>query len=187
MFSINYVTGNIGKIKLANLIFKDLDVEIIQNDLDVPEIQSLDCEEVARYSAKYAADKLNIPVMKNDSGLVIESLNGFPGALAKYAESTITAEGFIKLMEGKTNRNAYWVEVIAYCEPNKEPVSFTSLSYGSISNEVKEGRGYDYDKIFIPIKDTRTFSEMSEEEWLSFFDNKAYLNLYDYLKNKKEN
>ena len=63
---IYYVTGNELKIKLAKKIFNNLGVSIIQEDIDTPEIQSLDCEEVAKYSAKYAADKLNKAVMKND-------------------------------------------------------------------------------------------------------------------------
>lgn len=181
---INYVTKNKYKIMLANKIFKDLDVKIEQVDLETPEIQSLDCEEVSKYSCKYACEKLNKPVLKNDSGLVINALNGFPGALAKYCEDTIKAEGFVKLLEGK-DKSCYWIEVLSYCEKGQDPISFTSITKGTISDFVREGRGYDYDKIFIPENDTRTFSEMTEEEQASFFDDKAYLELYECLKNKK--
>ena len=183
---IFYVTGNELKVKLAKSIFEKEGVEVVQENIDTPEIQSLDCEEVAEYSAKYAANLLDKPVLKNDSGFFIEALDNFPGALAKYAEDTIKAEGYIKLLNGVKNRNAYWIEVLSYCEPGKDPVSFTSKSYGTISKEVREGRGYDYDKIFIPINDNRTFSEMSEEEQLSFFNQEAYLKLLDYLSNKKK-
>ena len=182
---ICYVTGNELKMKLAKSIFEKEGVEVIQEDIDTPEIQSLDCKDIAEYSAKYACNLLNKAVLKNDSGFFIEALEGFPGALAKYAEDTIKAEGYIKLLEGKNNRKAYWVEVLSYCEPGKEPVSFTSYSYGKIANEVHEGRGYDYDKIFIPDNDTRTFSEMSEEEQISFFNQDAYLQLLDYIKKDK--
>ena len=181
---ICYVTGNKLKVDLANQIFKDLDVVIIQENMETPEIQSLDCEEVSKYSAKYAANLLGKPVLKNDSGLVIDALNGFPGALSRYAEDTIGAEGYTKLLEGK-NRKCHWIEVLAYCEPGGEPVTFTSLTYGNIADKVHEGRGYDFDKIYIPDGETRTFSEMTYEEQLSFFDNTAYLKLLDYLKNKK--
>ena len=180
---IYYVTGNKMKIDLANSIFKNLDIEIIQEDIETPEIQSLDCEEVAKYSAEYASKILNKPVLKNDSGFVIPALNNFPGALAKYAEDTIGAEGYTKLLEGK-DKSCYWVEVLAYAEPGKETVCFTSLSYGKIADKPRGERGYPYDKIFIPDKDTRTFSEMTYEEQISYFDQDAYLKLYDYLKNK---
>lgn len=183
---IYYVTGNELKVKLAKSIFEKYGVEVIQEDIETPEIQSLDCKEIANYSSKYACDLLNKPVLKNDSGFFIEALDGFPGALAKYAEDTIKAEGYIKLLEGKTNRKAYWIEVLSYCEPGKDPVSFTSRSDGYISDKVVDGTGYDYDKIFIPENDTRTFSQMSEEEHVAFFNQDAYLELLKYLQNKKD-
>lgn len=182
---IYYVTGNDLKIKLANKIFNDLNVEVEQVNLNTPEIQSLSCEEVSKNSAKWACEKINKPVMKNDSGFCIEYLNNFPGPFAKYAEDTIKADGYIKLLQDTDNRNCYWIDVISYCEPGKDPVSFTSYSYGTISKEVREGRGYDYDKIFIPENDTRTFSEMTEEKQLSYFSNEPYLKLYEYLKEKE--
>lgn len=178
---IIYVTGNKGKIELAKMIYQDLDVNIIEENMETPEIQSIDCVDVAKFSAEYAANLLGKPVMKNDSGLVIEALNGFPGSFAKYAEETLKADGFIRLMQGIKNRKCYWVEALAYCEPNHEPVCFVSLSYGRISESVRGTRGYDYDKIFIPDGDTRTFSEMTEEEQLKCFDTKAYKELYKYL------
>lgn len=181
---IYYVTGNQMKIDLANKIFNDYDVEIIQEDIDTPEIQSLDCEEVAKYSVCYACDLLNKPVMKNDSGLVIPALNNFPGALAKYAEDTIGADGYVKLLEGK-DRKCYWVEVLAYKEPGKDVVCFTSLTHGKIADKVHEGRGYPFDKIFIPDNEQRTFSEMTYEEQLSFFDKDAYLKLLEHIKTNK--
>jgi XTP/dITP diphosphohydrolase len=86
-------------------------------------------------------------------------------------------------MNGIENRKCYWIESLAYCEPNKEPIVFESKSYGYIADSVREGRGYPYDKIFIPEGDTRTFSEMTEDEQLKTFDNKAYLDLLKYLIN----
>lgn len=178
---ILYVTGNKGKVSLANLIYKDLDVEIEQYDMETPEIQADDCKEVAAFSAEFAANMLGKPVLKNDSGLVIEGLNGFPGVYAKYVENVLGADGFIKLMEGIDNRKCYWVEALAYCEPNHEPVVFESRTYGSIAISPRKLRGFEYDYIFIPDGETRTYSEMTEEEQLATFDNKAYLELYKYL------
>lgn len=179
---IYYVTGNKMKIDFVNMIFKDHDIEVIQEKMETPEIQSLDCEEVSKYSACYACDKLKKPVLKNDSGIIIPALNGFPGALTKYAEETLKAEGFLKLLEGK-DRSCYWVEVLTYKDVDKEPVCFTSYTYGKISDEIHEGRGQEFDKIFIPDNDDRTFSCMSYEEHLACFDKKAYFDLLNYLKN----
>ena len=158
---IYYVTGNEIKMKLAKSVFEKNGAEVIQENIETPEIQSLDCKEVSNYSSKYACDLLNKPVLKNDTGFYIEELDGFPGALAKYAEDTINPEGFVKLLEGKENRNAYWIEALSYCEPGKDPIVFASKTPGTIAKEVREGRGHGYDKIFIPDGDSRTFSQMS--------------------------
>lgn len=179
-----YVTGNDLKIKLARQVFEKYNINVIQKNIDTPEIQDLDCEVVANYSSRYACEKLNVPVLKNDSGLFIEYLDGFPGALSKYAEDTIKAEGFIKLLSLVNNRNCYWKEVLSFCEPGKEPICFTSITKGTISEDVREGRGYEYDKIFIPLGEKRTFSEMSEEEQVNSFNQDDYLSLADYLKNR---
>ena len=181
---VYYVTSNELKVKLLKKVFSEYNIEVIQKKMDTPEIQSLDCKEVAEFSAKYASKLLGLPVIKNDSGLCIEALNDFPGALSRYAEDTIKAEGFIKLLEGNKNRNAYWVEVLSYATPDGEVVSFESISKGHISDSVHEGRGYDYDKIYIPEGDTRTFSRMSEEEQLHTFNIDDYVKLAEYLKNK---
>lgn len=178
---ICYVTGNELKFKLAKKVFSKLDIEVIQNKMETPEIQSLDSKEVAKFSAKWAANKLGIPVIKNDCAFCIKSLDNFPGALAKYTEDTIKPEGFLKLLEG-LNKDCYWEEVLAYCEPGKEPVSFSSFTYGKISNNVREGRGWGYDKIFIPKGDTRTFSEMTEDEQIDCFSTNAYKELVDYIR-----
>lgn len=178
---VYYVTGNKMKVDLANMIFKDHDIEVIQEKIETPEIQTLDCEEVSKYSACYACDLLKKPVLKNDSGIFIPALGGFPGALTKYAEESLKAEGFLKLLRGK-DRRCYWVEVLTYKEVGKDPVTFTSYTYGRLAGKIHLGRGQEFDKIFIPDGDKRTFSCMSYEEQLSYFDNKAYLDLLNYLK-----
>ena len=58
---IYYVTGNDLKMKLAKSIFEKEGVEVIQEDIETPEIQSLDCKEIADYSSKYACNLLNKP------------------------------------------------------------------------------------------------------------------------------
>ena len=41
---ISYVTGNKGKVELINLIYKDMDIKVIQEDIETPEIQAIDCK-----------------------------------------------------------------------------------------------------------------------------------------------
>ena len=75
MKKINYVTGNWAKILSARQILEPLGFEIEQIKMDVPELQNDSIEEVAKYSAKWASEKLKCAVLKNDSGLCIDALN----------------------------------------------------------------------------------------------------------------
>ena len=181
---ITYVTGNQYKIELAKKILEPLDVEIQQKKIYCPEIQDNSIENVSKFSAKYAANKLNEPVIKNDSGLVIKELNGFPGPYTAYVEETIAEDGVLKLMDNINNRKAYFIEVITYCEPNKEPISFVSKTYGTIAHEKQGEFGWSYDRIFIPDGESKTLAEFSDDERWKFWSNDAYLSLRDYIKNK---
>jgi XTP/dITP diphosphohydrolase len=120
MKKITYVTGNWAKILSARQILEPLGYEVEQIKMDVPELQSDFIEEVAKYSAKWASDKLKCAVLKNDTGFFIEALNGFPGAYAHSVMEQIGTDGILKLMKGMENRKAYYKEAFAYCEYGKE-------------------------------------------------------------------
>ena len=179
---ITYVTGNKYKIELAERILSPLGIEISQKKIYCPEIQDDEIENVSKFSAKFAANELGEAVIKNDSGLIIEALNGFPGPYTAYVENTLTEEGILKLLEGKQNRNACFVEVISYCEPNKEPISFVSKTFGTISTEKRGEFGWSYDRIFVPENETKTLAEFADDERWKFWSDDAYLQLRDYLK-----
>ena len=100
MKEITYVTGNWAKIESAKQIFEPLGFKINNIKMDTIEIQADTMEEVAKYSAKYASDKLKTSVLNNDSGIVIPALNNFPGPYTHYIEDTLGEDGVLKLMEG---------------------------------------------------------------------------------------
>ena len=185
---ITYVTGNKYKIELAQRILGPLGIEIVQKKIYCPEIQDDKIENVSKFSAQYATNKLETPVIKNDSGLVIEALNGFPGPYTAYVENTLTEDGILKLMADIENRKAYFIEVISYCKPNCEPISFISKTEGKISLEKRGEFGWSYDRIFIPKGETKTLAEFNDDERWKFWSNDAYIQLKDFLlKNKGSN
>ncbi len=78
MKKITYVTKNWAKLKSAQLILEPLGFEIDNIKIETTEIQADTVEEVAAHSAKEASEVLKCDVLKNDSGIVIEALGGFP-------------------------------------------------------------------------------------------------------------
>jgi inosine/xanthosine triphosphate pyrophosphatase family protein len=56
MTNLTFVTGNSGKLDLARTVLSDYGIQVDQQEIDVPEIQSQSVREVAGFSARHAAD-----------------------------------------------------------------------------------------------------------------------------------
>ena len=171
---IVYITGNKFKLLLAKKVLEPIGIEIENRVIDCPEIQSDSIEEVAKFSSKYASKELQCDTLKNDSGLVIPALKGFPSAYSKYVEETITEDGILRLMEGAKDRSAYFLEVLAYTEFNKEPIVFVSKTVGSIAYEKSGKNGWGFDKIFIPEGENKTLACFSDDQRWKFWDDSGY-------------
>ena len=181
MKKITYVTGNWAKIASARQVLEPLGYEVDNIKMETPEIQADDVIEVSKYSAKWAAEKLNVPVLKNDSGLFVNGLKGFPGVYTHYAEDTIGEDGLLKLMEGMEDRSAYFKESIAYCEPGKEPIVFEGLTKGTIDVKKSGTYGWSWDFVFIPDGEEKTLGCFPDNERWNFWSTDAYKELAKYL------
>lgn len=121
-------------------------------------------EENALIKARYVAQKSNLPVFSDDSGLVVDTLNGGPGIYsARYAGPDATSvENVQKLLtelKGVSNRKAHFVCVIALIINGKEML-FDGRVDGLITQETVGVGGFGYDPIFIPDGYGRTFAEL---------------------------
>ena len=114
-----------------------------------------------RSSAKAAANDLGIPVLVDDSGIFIQALNGFPGPYSRFVEDHLGNPRVLKLMENETNREAYFKTVIAFCEPGKEPMTFSGIVEGEIAFEERGSGGFGFDPIF--EYGGKTFGELGTE------------------------
>ncbi len=145
---ITFLTGNKDKINSAGEVFKDYPSLVLKiQDVDLPEIQSIDVKEVAEYYVKVACKKLNKPVFKTDCGYYFEGLNGFPGALVKYFDRNISSQDLLKLLENKSKK-VIVRECLSYCEPGKVPVSFIAELQANIASKPK-GNGGTIDKLIV--------------------------------------
>ncbi|HOO68359.1 MAG TPA: non-canonical purine NTP pyrophosphatase [Bacilli bacterium] len=181
---ITYVTGNWAKVLSAKQMLEPLGFEIDNIKMDITEIQADTTEEVAMYSAKEASDKLKCDVLKNDTGLFIEALNGFPGPYTHYADDTINEDGILKLLDGIENRNAYFIEALAYCKYGRKPVVFKSITKGKIAKEKSGIYGWSWDFIFIPEGKDKTLGNYPDDERFFLWNSNGYKELAEYLNNK---
>ncbi len=177
---ITFITSNPKKLATATRILGKYDIKINNIKLETPEIQADDSEEVAKYSAKWAAEKLQKPVVVSDVGWQIPVLNGFPGVYMKYAATILGNTGFLKLMEGKKARTIIFKEVLAYCAPGKEPITVSGTIKGKIVNSVEkeEFSNWSVDSIIKLEGCKNILSKMTQEERDKVF---AKVNTWDKL------
>lgn len=131
---------------------------------ELPETQDT-LEGNALQKAEYVLNNYNTACFSDDTGLLVDALNGEPGVYsARYAgpdnSSEKNMDKLLKNLEGKENRSASFETVIALLL-NGEKHIFKGRVDGEIATEKKGKDGFGYDPIFIPENGRLTFSEMS--------------------------
>ncbi len=142
----------------------------------------------AAIKAKVISASTERNVFADDSGLVIEALNGAPGIYsARYAGTGNSKDNIVKVLnelKGETNRNAYFIAVICLILDKKE-YYFEGRINGTITEEIMGEEGFGYDPIFIPEGHSLSFAQMSPEQKNSLSHRgKAVELLHDFLLKK---
>lgn len=170
MRTITLVTSNPEKAKEIAGILSEYDVSLEHQSEEYVEAQGATMEEISRTAAKELAEKLQRPVMVDDTGIFFEAYNSFPGALAKYIFKSIGYDGIFRLLADK-DRKAYFETVVGYCEPGKDAMTFSGIMRGVITRDVQGGDDphMPYDRIFIAEGETKvnTLLTIKEKNGLS--------------------
>ena len=166
---IVFATGNKGKLKEVKKLFIDTEIEIISlNDLgfeDEIEETGKTFEENAFIKADTIYNKYKIPVIADDSGLIVEQLEGRPGVYsARYAgENATYADNNKKLLkELKPFPQPHFAKFVCcavYVDNNNRIVATGELK-GEIIKEYKGKNGFGFDPIFKPLNYAVTLAEM---------------------------
>lgn len=155
-----FVTGNDNKIKEAQAIL-NIPISIIK--LDLPEIQSLDPEEIINHKAKAAYEKIKKPLLVEDVSFSVEAWNGFPGPFIKFLEKAGGNELFLRMMGNEKNRKASAIATIGL-HTGTDIILFSGQVDGQIAQSIRGVNGWGFDFIFQPDGEQRTFAQMSDEE-----------------------
>ena len=138
-------------------------------------------EENALIKAKYCYEKTGIPSVGDDSGLVVNALDGRPGIYsARYAGDHDFEKNMAKVLEeldGVQDRSAYFITVLCYFNENGAQY-FTGKVHGKILKENKGHQGFGYDPIFVPNGYKITSAEMRSEEKNEISHRKQALDLF---------
>lgn len=127
--------------------------------------------ENAMIKARAIYDSLAKPdciIVAEDSGLVVDALDGAPGILsARYAgghgNDVANRVKLLQELSGKT-RDAKFVCAIAIIYPDGHNESVIGETFGEITATEQGDGGFAYDSIFFSQDLNKTFGEASEEE-----------------------
>jgi len=166
-------TRNKGKTQEIKALLKNYPVNIKNLD-DFGPIPHLEedgdtFDENAYKKASFAARILGLPALADDSGLVVEALNGAPGIhSARYAGENATDEQrYLKLLEvlkGKSNRKAAFECVISVAVPAGPALTYEGRCEGLITTEPAGSNGFGYDPVFFYTPLNKTFAQIAIEE-----------------------
>ena len=103
---LSFATSNENKFQEAERILSNLGVQINFFKTILEEMQSDSLSDIAQQKAIDAYNRIQKPVIIEDDGLFINSLDGFPGPYSSYAYDTIGNKGIMSLLENSQTRDA---------------------------------------------------------------------------------
>ena len=128
----------------------------------------------ARIKAQAAAKAAKLPAFADDSGLVVDALNGDPGIYsARWAGPDKNFAGAMAMIESKlkqrcatalSERKAHFVSALCVAWPDGHVEDFEARVDGVLVWPPRGDKGFGYDPMFLPDGHDRTFGEMPSEE-----------------------
>ena len=178
--SVFFASSNKNKYEEAKAILSKFSINLKFFKSELEEIQADTLEEIALHKAQNAFSKCSRPVIVEDDGLFINSLNGFPGPYSAFVFKTIGNNGIINLI--KKDRKVTFQSVIAYCNKKQNVALFSAAVAGKISTKPR-GKRWGYDPIFIPDGQNKTYAEIKEKNLVShrYLALKKFANWYLHM------
>lgn len=166
MKQVYLLTGNLDKIKAANLIFNKCNVEVLPLELDIPEIQAKSSTEIARYMVNQAYKMTGKPTIREDHSFFIKEL-GFPGPFMAYVDKVISAEQLLKILATLKSRDGYFELGAAYVDKGGEVHEFSYKVPVVMSEEARGNERLRWERLMMFPGDTKTFAELDADDRLN--------------------
>lgn len=155
-----FITGNKGKLEEIQKLIPQVE----QLDIDLPEIQSLDAQEVLREKLLEAQKHCKDAFFVEDTSFTLDGMNGLPGTLSKWFLKSIGNEGVVKLSK-IFGTSAQAKSIIGYSDMEGKISFFEGVVHGNIVKLAGAvSKGFGWDPIFKPVGFDKTFGEMDQDE-----------------------
>lgn len=125
--------------------------------------------ENARKKAREISEISGECALADDSGICIDFLGGEPGVYsARYSGGHGNDEDnnalVLKKLGNTEERGAHYTCAMSLCYPDGRVVEAEGYLYGNITKTPIGDGGFGYDPLFVPVSETRTVAQMSNEE-----------------------
>ena len=173
MREVIIATKNSGKAREFEMMFKPYGF-VVKTLLDFPEIEEIaetgsTFEENAVLKAEAVSSHLNKMVISDDSGLIVDGLDGRPGVYsARYAGEEKNDEANIQKVLAELHdvpdRQARFYCALAIAIPGQKTVTVSGACEGVILREKRGLNGFGYDPIFFVPEKGKTMAQLEPEE-----------------------
>ena len=164
---------NKGKLREISELLAPFGIEVISaGDLGFEEPEETEDTFVgnARIKAHFAAKESGLPALSDDSGIMVDALDGAPGVYtADWAETPagrdfpMAMKKVWDLLEDKNApepRTARFCCTLCLAWPDGHDEIFEGKVEGRLVWPMRGDQGFGFDPIFMPIGETITFGEM---------------------------
>lgn len=196
MSSIVIATHNVGKAKEFEALFSQFQIEV-KTLRDYPEIGEIEetgttFEENATIKAETIANALGKIVIADDSGLMVDALDGRPGVYsARYAgedrDDQKNNEKLLQELDGieEAKRTARFYCALAVASPLEATNVVHGTCEGRITYEPVGENGFGYDPLFFVESLGKTMAQLTKEEKNNISHRaNAIKNLEEFIKTK---
>lgn len=175
MKTVIIATKNKGKAKEFESLFSPRGYEV-KTLLDIPDAPDVEetgttFEENAILKAEEIAGRLGCIVISDDSGLMVDALDGRPGVYsARYAglqkDDQANMDKLLRELEDvpEEKRTARFYCALAVASPSQETLTVSGTMEGFITEAPRGENGFGYDPVFFVKEQGKTTAEMSQEE-----------------------
>ena len=122
--------------------------------------------------AREIAEIANAPALADDSGICADALDGAPGIYSArfageaggHASDEANNKLLVEKLKNTDNKNAHYTCAVALVYPDGTTVTAEGYMYGTIVDAPRGERGFGYDPHFVPVGESRTVAELTDDE-----------------------
>jgi XTP/dITP diphosphohydrolase len=168
---------NQGKVKEIRALLAPYGIEPVSaGDLGLPEPAETENSFIgnALIKARASADGSGIVALADDSGLMVDALDGAPGVYtADWAETPNGRDWYLAMqkvedklqaLDANVARGAQFVCTLAVVWPDGHHEVFEGKTRGTLTWPPRGTLGFGYDPVFVPEGRDKTFAEIAPSE-----------------------